>query len=189
MNPHSLPFWLIHVLALVLPFFVAFSWKGLAISATVYFFGMFFVTGGYHRYFSHRAYKTSRPFQFLLALGAQITCQKGRPLVGFVPPRPSSLFGHARGPALRRTEWLLVVAHGLVPVQHPSRRRRKADGRLHPATRSCAFSTFQASTFCRRLPSEQVPISSRARGVSCTPQRFLPFYFGTARSRLIRSPT
>ena len=77
LNLHSLPFWLIHASALVLPFFVAFSWKGLAITATVYAFGMFFVTGVYHRYFSHRAYKTSRPFQFVLAWLAQTVCQKG----------------------------------------------------------------------------------------------------------------
>jgi hypothetical protein len=34
---------------------------------------MFFVTGAYHRYFSHRSYKTSRWFQFVLALGATFT--------------------------------------------------------------------------------------------------------------------
>ena len=76
-NARSTPFWLIHAAALILPFFVSFSWNGLAIAGSVYFVGMFFVTGVYHRYFSHRAYKTSRVMQFLLALGAQMTCQKG----------------------------------------------------------------------------------------------------------------
>jgi stearoyl-CoA desaturase (delta-9 desaturase) len=38
---------------------------------------MWFVTGAYHRYFSHRSYKTSRWFQFVLALGATMTAQKG----------------------------------------------------------------------------------------------------------------
>ena len=37
---------------------------------------MFGVTAGYHRYFSHRAYATSRPFQFLLAFLAQSSGQK-----------------------------------------------------------------------------------------------------------------
>src|SRR4029453_7582195 len=32
---------------------------------------------GYPRYFSHRAFKTSRAFQFLLAVGAQSSAQKG----------------------------------------------------------------------------------------------------------------
>ena len=38
---------------------------------------MFVVTATYHRYFSHRAFKTSRAFQFVLALGAQSAAQKG----------------------------------------------------------------------------------------------------------------
>ncbi len=42
-----------------------------------YMVGMFFITAGYHRYFSHRTYKTGRFFQFLLAVGAQCTAQKG----------------------------------------------------------------------------------------------------------------
>lgn len=43
----------------------------------LYFSRMFFVTGVYHRYFSHRTYKTSRVFQFILAWGAQTSFQKG----------------------------------------------------------------------------------------------------------------
>jgi stearoyl-CoA desaturase (Delta-9 desaturase) len=35
------------------------------------------VTGAYHRYFSHRTYRTSRAFQFVLAVLAQTTFQKG----------------------------------------------------------------------------------------------------------------
>ncbi len=38
---------------------------------------MFGVTAGYHRYFSHRAYRTGRVFQFLLALLAQSSAQRG----------------------------------------------------------------------------------------------------------------
>ncbi len=43
----------------------------------LYFARMTVVTAGYHRYFSHRSFKTSRWFQFLLALGAQSSAQKG----------------------------------------------------------------------------------------------------------------
>jgi len=42
-----------------------------------YFVRMFAVTGAYHRYFAHRAYKTSRVFQFLLALLGTSATQKG----------------------------------------------------------------------------------------------------------------
>ncbi|WP_255373039.1 acyl-CoA desaturase [Chitinophaga sp. YR573] len=45
--------------------------------AALYVIRMFFVTAGYHRYFSHRTYKTSRFFQFILAGGAQSSLQKG----------------------------------------------------------------------------------------------------------------
>jgi len=37
---------------------------------------MFAIGAGYHRYFSHRAYSTSRTFQFMLAFLAQTTAQK-----------------------------------------------------------------------------------------------------------------
>jgi stearoyl-CoA desaturase (Delta-9 desaturase) len=43
----------------------------------LYFVRMFFVTAGYHRYFSHKTFKTSRFFQFLLAFFAQTSLQKG----------------------------------------------------------------------------------------------------------------
>jgi stearoyl-CoA desaturase (delta-9 desaturase) len=38
---------------------------------------MFAITGGYHRYFSHRSYKTSRVFQFLLGVLGASCGQKG----------------------------------------------------------------------------------------------------------------
>ena len=38
---------------------------------------LFAITGGYHRYFSHKAYKTSRPFQLFLAVLGTTATQKG----------------------------------------------------------------------------------------------------------------
>ena len=38
---------------------------------------MFFVTAGYHRYFAHRSFKTSRWFQFVIAWMAMSSSQKG----------------------------------------------------------------------------------------------------------------
>jgi stearoyl-CoA desaturase (delta-9 desaturase) len=76
-NALTLPFWGVHVLAIVGVALTGFSWLGLAWCAAMYVPRMFFVTGAYHRYFSHRSYKTSRWFQFLLALGATFTAQKG----------------------------------------------------------------------------------------------------------------
>jgi stearoyl-CoA desaturase (Delta-9 desaturase) len=43
----------------------------------LYWIRMFAITGGFHRYFSHRSFKTSRIFQFLLALLGTMAGQKG----------------------------------------------------------------------------------------------------------------
>jgi stearoyl-CoA desaturase (delta-9 desaturase) len=74
--PLFMPFIVLHLL----PFLAI--WTGTnpidwVVCAALYFGRMFFVTGAYHRYFSHRTYKTSRAFQFLLALGAMSSSQKG----------------------------------------------------------------------------------------------------------------
>jgi len=76
-NALTIPYWGVHILAIVGVIICGFSWFGLAIALACYVPRIFFVTGAYHRYFSHRSYKTSRPFQFLLALGATFTAQKG----------------------------------------------------------------------------------------------------------------
>ena len=76
-RPRTIPFWLIHVIALVGVVVTGFSWAGLGLAVAAYFVRIFFVTAGYHRYFSHKTYKTSRFVQFLLAFCAQTTAQKG----------------------------------------------------------------------------------------------------------------
>jgi len=47
------------------------------VCVSLYFLRMFFITGFYHRYFSHKTYKTSRWFQFVMAFSAQTSMQKG----------------------------------------------------------------------------------------------------------------
>jgi stearoyl-CoA desaturase (delta-9 desaturase) len=51
-----------------------FDWM---VCIALYVARMFFVTAGYHRYFSHRTFKTSRVMQALLAWAAQTSGQKG----------------------------------------------------------------------------------------------------------------
>jgi len=43
----------------------------------LYFFRMFWITGGYHRYFAHKSYNAPRWFQFVIAFMAQTSAQKG----------------------------------------------------------------------------------------------------------------
>jgi len=47
------------------------------LAAALYLVRMFFVTAGYHRYFSHRSYRLSRPAQLVIALGGVTAAQKG----------------------------------------------------------------------------------------------------------------
>ncbi|RAI45315.1 acyl-CoA desaturase [Rhodoplanes roseus] len=73
--PSAIPFVLVHVACL------GAIWTGVTTSAValcigLYWLRMFAVGAGYHRYFSHRAYSTSRAFQFVLAVLAQSTAQK-----------------------------------------------------------------------------------------------------------------
>jgi len=73
---HSTPMILIH-LAPLLAIWTGTRWTDWAVGIALYWIRMFFLTAGYHRYFAHRSYKTSRTMQFLLALGGATTANKG----------------------------------------------------------------------------------------------------------------
>ena len=59
-----------------IPFIEISPWAFAVAAGVVYFAGLS-VTIGYHRYFAHRAFDTSRAFQFLLALVGCLALQKG----------------------------------------------------------------------------------------------------------------
>jgi stearoyl-CoA desaturase (Delta-9 desaturase) len=69
-------YWGLHVLALGVIFTPA-SPKVLVLTAVTFWLRLLSITGGYHRYFAHRAYRTSRAFQFLVALVGTSATQKG----------------------------------------------------------------------------------------------------------------
>jgi stearoyl-CoA desaturase (delta-9 desaturase) len=73
----TLPYWGIHVAAVIGVALTGWSWRGLGLVLALHVPRMFFVTAAYHRYFSHRSFKTSRWFQFVLGVGATLTGQKG----------------------------------------------------------------------------------------------------------------
>jgi stearoyl-CoA desaturase (delta-9 desaturase) len=72
----SIPFIGVHLAALGI-FFTPFHWYLPVIAIALYYVRMFGITAGYHRYFSHRTYKTNRVFQFLLAWLGSSAAQKG----------------------------------------------------------------------------------------------------------------
>src|ERR1700742_3612004 len=73
--PSAIPFVLVH-LACLAAFWTGITWTAVALCITLYWVRIFAIGAGYHRYFSHRAFATSRVFQFALAVLAQSTTQK-----------------------------------------------------------------------------------------------------------------
>jgi stearoyl-CoA desaturase (Delta-9 desaturase) len=74
--PGTIPFILVH-LACFAAIWTGVTTTALVIAGVLYVVRMFGVTAGYHRYFSHRSFRTSRAGQFLLALVAQSCAQRG----------------------------------------------------------------------------------------------------------------
>ena len=72
----SLPFLGIH-LACLAAFWTGVTWKALVLCLASYVIRMFGITAGYHRYSSHRSYRTGRLFQFVLAWIGCSALQKG----------------------------------------------------------------------------------------------------------------
>lgn len=71
------PILFVHTAALVTVIMFGFSWAALIMCVAMYLVRMFAITGGYHRYFSHRSYKTSRVFQFVLGFLGACSAQMG----------------------------------------------------------------------------------------------------------------
>jgi stearoyl-CoA desaturase (delta-9 desaturase) len=72
----AVPFALVH-LACFAVIWTGVRWVDVAIAVGLYAVRMFGTTAGYHRYFSHRTFRTSRTFQFVLAFLAESTAQMG----------------------------------------------------------------------------------------------------------------
>ncbi len=72
----SLPFLLAHIICLAALYTGARA-SDVLVCIGLYYVRMSALTIGYHRYFSHRTFKTSRAFQFLLAFMGALCTQKG----------------------------------------------------------------------------------------------------------------
>jgi stearoyl-CoA desaturase (delta-9 desaturase) len=73
----SIPHWGLPLVAVVGVLVVPFHWWYLVVAAGLYLVRMFVLTAGYHRYFAHRSYKTSRAFQLFLAVAGTTCVQRG----------------------------------------------------------------------------------------------------------------
>jgi stearoyl-CoA desaturase (delta-9 desaturase) len=120
----AVPFVALH-LALPAVLVVPFTWGAVLLCGVNYLWRMFGITAGYHRYFAHRSYQTSRFFQFVLAWMACSALQKG----------PLWWAGHHRGHHRHsdtpkdphsphettfwwsHVGWILSEEHGHTPVE------------------------------------------------------------------------
>ena len=71
-----LPFLLIHLMCFAV-IWVGWSPVAVLVAFTLYFVRMLAITGFYHRYFSHKSFKTSRVAQFVFALLGASAAQRG----------------------------------------------------------------------------------------------------------------
>jgi stearoyl-CoA desaturase (Delta-9 desaturase) len=74
--PATIPFVLVHLSAFA-AIWTGITLQAVALGVVLYWARMWAVTAGYHRYFSHRSFRTSRLFQFILAFLAQTSLQRG----------------------------------------------------------------------------------------------------------------
>ncbi len=72
----SIPFFAMHAIPL-LAILTGTRWIDWVVCLALYYVRMFGITAGYHRYFSHRAYKMGRITQFLMAFLGSSSAQKG----------------------------------------------------------------------------------------------------------------
>lgn len=70
------PFLLMHVICLSV-FWVGYSHTALLLCGLMYLLRLFSITAFYHRYFSHKSFKTSRLLQFVFAVIGASSTQKG----------------------------------------------------------------------------------------------------------------
>jgi len=72
----TLPFIFLHLGCLGV-IWVGWSWVAVGAAAALYLIRMFAITGFYHRYFSHRTFRTSRTAQFIFAVIGNSSMQRG----------------------------------------------------------------------------------------------------------------
>ncbi len=97
------PFVLLHVACFAV-IWVEWSWFAVFFAIALYALRMFAITGFYHRYFAHKAFQTSRTWQFIFALIGSTAVQRG----------PLWWAAHHRNHHVHSDE--VVDAHS--PVQH-----------------------------------------------------------------------
>lgn len=71
-----IPYAAFYLACLAIPWYGV-SWRAIGLLAASFFVRMFFLGASYHRYFAHRAFRTTRAMQLVLALLGSLTVQGG----------------------------------------------------------------------------------------------------------------
>jgi stearoyl-CoA desaturase (delta-9 desaturase) len=71
-----MPLLFLHLMCLGV-FWVGWSWTAIGVCVLLYGIRMFAITGFYHRYFSHKAFKTNRFWQFIFGAIGNASVQRG----------------------------------------------------------------------------------------------------------------
>jgi stearoyl-CoA desaturase (delta-9 desaturase) len=120
----SIPFFVIH-LSPLLVFWTGIRPVDVALCVGLYFFRMFFLSAGYHRYFAHRGYKMGRVMQFLMAFGGATSAQKGvlwwagyHRHHHWYSDQPKDIHSPRKGFIWSHVGWILCPKYARTPVEH-----------------------------------------------------------------------
>ena len=127
------PFVVFHAIP-ILVIFTGVTMRAVVIALVTYFVRLVAITAGYHRYFSHRTYRTGRVRQFLLALVGVTAVQRG-PLWWAGNPRAHHRYSDTdrdphsatRGFWWSHVGWILSASYANTNVGRPSTIRSKWD--------------------------------------------------------------
>ncbi|MFO1520336.1 MAG: hypothetical protein U1F57_11855 [bacterium] len=166
--------------------FLRVHWSDVILCISLYWIRMFFITAGYHRYFSHRSYIVFLAYrQFLMALGATTSAQRG--LCGgpaiishqyVIPPVPNTST-HPRRVFSGAMGWILCDKY------HNTDLTQIPDFAKYPELRWLNKAAFGAAYRVGLVDSD-------FWGMERFSDRLLPlgpFSFGIAPSSSTRSPT
>ena len=147
-------------LAALAAFFVKPDLTCILLCVGLFLIRKFGITGGYHRYFSHRSFKTSRWFQFVLAfLGGMAYWQSAVPLRPWRAPGDGRVPVTQRLPPRReRRRWRQCSPTGRNSSRKPERITPGADlGRMTPRSQERPGACYSQ----RQSPAGQMTTNAR----------------------------
>ena len=128
-----------HILAVVALFF--FSWTNLLVAVVLHWLAVGFgISLGYHRLHTHRGYKTSKAFEYFLAVCGTLTLEGG-PIFWVATHRVHHQHSDQRRRSAHARRRRVLGAHGLDPLRRYASQQHRADLALRARSRRATRST------------------------------------------------